>query len=53
MYAYPYDRINNEYKYPTAYKFLYYPVLYQEICLETGKIIPVLYKTIIASPILY
>jgi hypothetical protein len=45
--------MDSEYRYPTAYKFLYYPILYQEIYLETGKIVPVLYKTIIASPALY
>jgi uncharacterized membrane protein YozB (DUF420 family) len=45
--------MDNEYKYPTAYKPLYYPVLYREICFETRKIILVLYKTIIASPVLY
>jgi hypothetical protein len=53
MYACPYDRINNEYRYLTAYKPLCYPVLYQEICLETGKIILVLYRITIASPVLY
>jgi hypothetical protein len=53
MYAYPYNRINNKYKYPTAYKLLCYLILYQEIYLETRKIILVLYKTIIASPVLY
>jgi uncharacterized membrane protein YozB (DUF420 family) len=53
VYTYPYDRINNKYGYPTAYKSLYYPVLYQEIYLETRKIILVLYRTIIASLVLY
>jgi uncharacterized membrane protein YozB (DUF420 family) len=53
IYIYSYDRINNKYKYPTIYKLLYYFVLYQEIYLETGKIILVLYKTIIASLVLY
>jgi hypothetical protein len=53
VYVYPHDRINSEYGYPTAYKPLCYPVLYQEIYLETRKIILVLYRTIIASPILY
>jgi hypothetical protein len=45
--------MDNKYGYLTAYKPLYYPILYQEIYLETKKIIPVLYKTIIANPILY
>jgi hypothetical protein len=45
--------MDSKYGYPTAYKLLCYPVLYQEIRLETKKIIPVLYKITIASPILY
>jgi hypothetical protein len=53
MYACSHDRIDNEYEYPTAYKPLYYLVLCREIHLETGKIVPVLYRTIIASPVLY
>jgi hypothetical protein len=53
MYTYSYDRINNKYKYPTAYKLLYYPILYQEIYLETKKIVFILYRTIIASLVLY
>jgi uncharacterized membrane protein YozB (DUF420 family) len=53
VYACSHDRINSEYRYPTAYKPLYYLVLYQEIYLETRKIILVLYKTIIASLVLY
>jgi uncharacterized membrane protein YozB (DUF420 family) len=53
VYACPHDRMDNEYKYPTAYKPSYYPVLYQKIRLETGKIVLVLYKTIIASLVLY
>jgi hypothetical protein len=53
VYTYSYNRINSKYRYLTAYKLLYYLVLYQEIYLETGKIIPVLYKIIILSFILY
>jgi hypothetical protein len=53
VYICSYDRINNEYKYPTAYKLLCYLILYQEIYLETKKIIFILYKTIIASLVLY
>jgi hypothetical protein len=53
VYACPYDRMDNKYRYPTAYKFLCYPVLYQEIRLETRKIILVLYGTIIVSLALY
>jgi hypothetical protein len=47
------DQIDSEYEYPTAYKLLCYPVLYQEIYLETRKIIFVLYRIIIASLVLY
>jgi hypothetical protein len=53
MYACPHDRMDSKYKHPTAYKPSCYPVLYQEIYLETRKIILVLYKTIIASLALY
>jgi uncharacterized membrane protein YozB (DUF420 family) len=53
VYTCPHDWIDSEYGYPTAYKPLYYPILYQEIYLETRKIILVLYKTIIASLALY
>jgi hypothetical protein len=53
IYTCPHDRIDNKYKYLTAYKLLCYPVLYQEIYLETRKIILVLYRIIIASPVLY
>jgi hypothetical protein len=53
MYTCPHDRMDSEYKYPTAYKPLCYPVLYQEIYLETRKIILVLYKIIITSLVLY
>jgi uncharacterized membrane protein YozB (DUF420 family) len=53
MYTCSYDRIDSEYEYLTIYKFLYYSVLYQEICLETRKIIFVLYRIIIASLALY
>jgi uncharacterized membrane protein YozB (DUF420 family) len=53
VYACSYDRIDSKYRYPTAYKPLYYPILYQEIYLETRKIILILYKTIIASLVLY
>jgi uncharacterized membrane protein YozB (DUF420 family) len=53
VYTYPHDRIDSKYRYPTAYKPLYYFVLYQEIYLETRKIILVLYRIIILSPALY
>jgi hypothetical protein len=53
VYTCSYDRIDNKYRYPTAYKPLCYLVLYQEIYLETRKIIFVLYRTIISSLILY
>jgi uncharacterized membrane protein YozB (DUF420 family) len=53
IYIYPYDRINSKYRYPTAYKPLYYLILYQEIYLETRKIILILYRIIIASLVLY
>jgi hypothetical protein len=53
VYICSHDRINSEYRYPTTYKPLCYLVLYQEIYLETGKIILVLYKTIITSLALY
>jgi uncharacterized membrane protein YozB (DUF420 family) len=53
VYICSHDRMNSKYGYPTAYKPLYYPVLYREIYLETRKIILVLYRTIIASLVLY
>jgi hypothetical protein len=53
MYTCSHDRMDSEYGYLTAYKPLCYPVLYQEIRLETGKIILVLYRIIIASLVLY
>jgi hypothetical protein len=53
IYACPHDRMDSEYGYLTAYKPLYYPILCQEIRLETGKIVPVLYGIIIISPVLY
>jgi hypothetical protein len=53
IYICSYDRIDSEYEYLIIYKFLYYFVLYQEIYLETKKIIFVLYRIIIVSLVLY
>jgi hypothetical protein len=53
VYTCSHNRIDSKYRYPTAYKPLCYLVLYQEIRLETGKFVFVLYKIIIASPVLY